>query len=193
MSASGWQTSNMEEAEDELARLRAENARLRAMIDHLERAGGNEPVPLAANTQIIKREEAEEAPAPTTAIHLERQPKSRRRRNRKQKEQEESPFRGCLAFLLIFGGSIAAYTGLLILSIILSNELQVVNFWGWLFVSLLGGPIILFFIVLMIGGIQSLRARRHTPISPPKKPRERPRRRITRKLRAATTQKLDAE
>ncbi|GEM_PF-3082248 len=182
----------MEEAEGELARLRAENARLRAMIDHLERAGGNEPVPLAANTQIINKGKAEEVPAPATATRLERPPKPRRRRKRQQKEQG-SPFSGCLAFFLIFGGSLAAYIGLIILSILLSDELQEDNFWSWLFFSLLLGPIILIFIVLIIGGIQSLRARRHPPIAPPKKPRERPRRRITRKLRAAPTQKLDAE
>jgi hypothetical protein len=76
----------MGEAEEELARLRAENTRLRAMIDKLERAGGNEPAPLAADTQIIKAGKAEEMPAPVkTARSPARPRKPRKKRGRRSR------------------------------------------------------------------------------------------------------------
>ncbi|HEY7358975.1 MAG TPA: hypothetical protein VH590_20970 [Ktedonobacterales bacterium] len=180
----------MEEAEDELARLRAENARLRAMIDRLERAGGNEPAPLAAETQIIKAGEVEEAPAPVKTTRSPERPK-RPRKKRTRKQKKASPFQGWLSCLLMFGGSAAAYGILLVLSLVLSDYLQTFNFWSLLFGGLIIGPLILAIAGGITSPIRELRARR-PQASLPKKPRQRPRR-ITRKLRAPTTQKLDTE
>jgi len=182
----------MEEAEEELARLRAENTRLRAMIDRLERAGGTQPAPFAADTQIIQASE-DEMPTPvSTSSSPERPKKPRRKRTRKQAKKKTSFLRACLSVLLVAGSITLAYAGLLILSIALSDGLQTFNFWSLLFIGLISGPIILGSVASINDQIQKQRARRRQAALP-RKPRERPRRRITRKLRAATTQKLDTE
>ena len=178
-----------ETSQDELARLQTENARLRAMIDRLERRGGDEPAPPATDTQIIR---AEPEPLPARARSSERPKRVRKRRKRER--EEVSLFQGCLPSLLIVGSFTAAYAGLLILSIALSDGLHLINFWGGLFFALIGGPLILGIIEVFIVQVREQRARQQAHAALLKKRAEQRaerRRRITRKLRPIITQKLD--
>jgi len=95
--------------ETELARLQAENVRLRAMIDHLEHRSADEPTPLAAETQIIWAEP--EAPAPAPKARSVARP----RRVHKQKKRKPSTlFRLIMVFtaLLALGVIILLSMGL---------------------------------------------------------------------------------
>lgn len=180
----------MEEAEDELARLRAENARLRAMIDHLERAGGNEPVPLAANTQIIKREEAIPEPATETRKLARR----RRPKPRKKPAKQWGILSWVLLFLLLFMSAIGIVVAwFAMMAFFFTKSAGQFNLWLLIGMNLALDPFILLVVWEVRVSRKERQARNLSPPPPPKKPRERPRRRITRKLRAATTQKLDAE
>lgn len=180
-------------SQDELFRLQIENARLRDTIDRLERRGGDEPAPLAAETQIIRAEP--EAPAPR-ARGVERPKKARKRRKR---EQEAKARRGslwfCLLLLLASIGTALVYGGLLIFTLAQTIQARTFSFWGMLFVLLV--------LLLPIGGICGIIAdiqRKRRILLHPALPQisvqrnsELYSRRITRKLRAATTQKLSED
>jgi hypothetical protein len=172
--------------QDELARLRQENARLRAMIDQLERRGGDEPAPLVAETQIIRTEP--EVPAPARRARSVERPKRVRRPPRPEPDIQ------CLIFVLTTSVIGTAWIVLLLFAFHFSGGHA--NGWLWLALSLLCAPVILGSIAAARGLHQkkAQAKRRHTPSKPHQPTEKRPRRRrITRKLRAATTQKLDEE
>jgi hypothetical protein len=194
--------------EDELAALRAENARLKALLEQQEAAPHERlPQPAPAEAQVV---EVVELPAPEL-------PKRPRKPRRKQVQDTSPSFLTYLVSVVMVLGYVVA------LPVVLAQGFNT-NWappWNWLLVFL----IVLAFAVFVWlkarenqrererlaraeqkalerferlqqkeqARIARLQERERAKAAAPKKPREKARPRITRPLRAPITQKLEPE